>query len=84
MSSFKPSNKEICAHFFTLKEGTVNVYICTCGENRKKPTTSYQNLMEHIKSAHPNHLKEIKEKQDSSKGSIVSFVNPNASGVFGW
>ena len=51
---------------------------------RKKPGSSWQNLLTHICNSQPDYLEDMECKKASSIGSIVRYVNANSQNVFGW
>ena len=79
MSIFKPKTKDVCAFFFTLKDANDNLYECECGNTRRKLSTNWTNLIQHIQISQPNYIQEIQEKKTvNAKGSIANFINPKA------
>ena len=84
MSDFKPTTKQVCTYFFTLKDARTNKYQCKCGTVRKKPKTSWTNLMQHIVTSHLDYKEVIKADIDSSKGSLTNFINPQSKSIYGW
>lgn len=75
---FKPTNKEVCAFYFSQTEEP-NEYICKCGNRRKKAGSSYQNLMQHILKDHKEYLEIIKTQK-----TILPFVDSKSQNVWTW
>lgn len=75
---FKPTNKEVCAIYFSQTEEP-NEYICKCGTKRKKAGSSYQNLMQHILKDHKDYLEIMKTQR-----TILSFVDSKSQNVWTW
>lgn len=77
MSNFKPISKQVCTYFF-------NVFQCKCGITRKKPSTSWTNLMQHARTDHSDYFKIMKADIDSSTGSLQIIINPQSKSLHGW
>ena len=84
MSNFKPTSKQVCTYFFSLKDGTNSVFQCKFGITRKKTSTSWTNLMQHVITDHSDYLKIIKGDIDSSTGSLTNYINPQSKTLYGW
>ena len=73
------SNKSIANSFFT--DIANETWQCCCGRKRKQSLKrGYGNLMEHIRSDHPNYIDEIEKRANPS----VSKLAQNRYGWLEW
>ena len=86
MAAFKPSIKDVCSFFFSLKDVSTskNENACECGNVRKKSGSSWRNLITHIKESHPDYIEEMKFVKSSSQRSLIQFVDTKSKNIWGW
>lgn len=78
------SGRRIAELFFTQQEGTNN-YVCRCGVKRKKPGTSYENLLSHVRSQHPDYDGLLSADKKTTQAQVDRFFNSTKAGnYYGW
>ena len=74
--------QELCRRFFTEQED--GKWRCKCGKELiKKKGCGWTNLVNHLKSQHPDY-NEIEENKQAKIDNFVSLKNKKAENVFGW
>ena len=79
------NGRRITELFFTRETPESNVYICKCGTERKKTSSSFQNLVSHVVSAHPDY-NEIHSAANSNDQLLMEkfFTTSKSSSLCGW
>ena len=79
------NGKKISELFFKRETQNSNVFVCMCGTKRKKTASSYQNLVSHVVSAHPNYAELLKSKNPHEQIYMEQFFNTSKStSTYGW
>ena len=71
--------------FFTRDGDNTNIFTCRCGTKRKKAGSSYQNLVSHVQSAHPDYLDVLSSDETVAQAQIDKYFQTSKAGnLFGW
>lgn len=77
------TGRRICNIFFT--PGPDNYWQCKCGTRRKKVGSSYENLMSHVRTAHPDYQELLKNGASVSEDQIsFYFASKKSNSYYGW
>lgn len=83
--SKKFTTKEQVEFYFKKSDDNPEVHVCSCGKERKqKAGSGYQNLVEHIKRAHPDWEELMSETAKGSKSNLTSLIDTKSSNIYGW
>ena len=77
--------KRVCPLLFTRESPTSSMYVCKCGTKRKRSGTSYNNLLTHVQSAHPNAYRTILADNSTAQCELEDyFCTSKSSQLYGW
>lgn len=77
--------KQISEAFFKRESPHSNIYSCLCGTKRRRTGTSYQNLLSHIQSAHPEYESMLSSSDDLTQVQLDEYFSTSKSkSLFGW
>jgi hypothetical protein len=83
-TTFNPSSKDIAAFYFVADDQDAKLYVCSCGTQRRKSGTSYQNLITHVKDHHPHYKQEMYDARGNAAGSLMRFVDAKSKLMWKW
>lgn len=84
MNKKRSSGRQLAELFFTQTDDT-NVWECRCGKQRRRTNSSWENLVSHIRTAHPGYEELQRSDPGNSQMQIDNFFNTRCSiNYFGW
>ena len=77
--------RRVAELFFTKQSEHSDTYLCRCGTKRKRCGTSYQNLLSHVQTAHPDHIDLLTSDSDVSQERMDAYFKTSKSAhIYGW
>ena len=76
--------KTLSEIFFSQLDENSTTYVCLSGTNVKKAGSSYENLLRHIYSAHPNYTELIGDDVSLRQCKMEQFFIKSKRGHFVW
>ncbi len=79
------TGKRVADLFFTRDTTDSNLFVRRCGTPRKRSGSSYQNLLSHVQTAHPNYVEVLLSGRDLTQRQMEIFFATNKSkNLVGW
>ena len=73
------------AELFFERENESNIFTCKCGTKRKRTGTSYQNLLSHVQSSHPNYFAQLQSGEELTQKNLHDyFTTTKSNNIYGW